>query len=302
MDRLSSVLSAFRPKATSVMGRFFSEKQTSLILSSDSSYWLYVIQGEFTFTVHGNNRVDLKDGDGVWLASGHDIDVVSKSTLKNADSISEALWLENKVVRPNNCSAELLICEFDFGTKALNPLLDLEWQWVKVENGDEIAQQLQPLNSLLLMESLQPRCGSQVVVERLAEAYLVQMLRLFLQTQKIQLGLFAGLSDNKLARAIVVIHEHPSENWQVASLAEKAGMSRSAFSGLFKKTMGMTPMSYLTSWRMRLAAQRIKSGDKNLAIISNELGYQSEAAFRRTFKKVMGVAPGAINRRSQGLK
>ncbi|TYL46995.1 helix-turn-helix transcriptional regulator [Marinomonas sp. IMCC 4694] len=188
----------------------------------------------------------------------------------------------------------VLLCEFEFGTKALNPLLDLEWRWVKVEQDDEIAQQLAPLNAVLLAESLQPRCGSQVIIERLAEAYLVQMLRLFIQTQKIQMGLLAGLSDARLARAIVAIHEQPEHAWQVASLAEKAGMSRSVFSGVFKTTMGMTPMMYLTSWRMRLAAQRIKNGDKNIALLSDQLGYQSEAAFRRTFKRVIGVPPGAL--------
>lgn len=276
MDRLSSVLSAFRPRATSVTSLRFSRQSEHLSLSSDSSYWLYMISGELTLTAQGNSRTELKEGDGVWLAFGQNMDV----------SLADERPFETSI----------LICEFDFGTKALNPLLDLEWQWIKVEKDDDIAQQLLPLNTLLLAESLQPRCGSQVIVERLAEAYLVQMLRQFIQTQKIQLGLLAGLSDIRLARAIVAIHEQPQQAWQVASLAEEAGMSRSVFSGLFKKTMGMTPMVYLTSWRMRLAAQRIKNGDRNLAILSDQLGYQSEAAFRRTFKKVIGVAPGAIGR------
>ncbi|WP_339722467.1 AraC family transcriptional regulator [Marinomonas primoryensis] len=276
MDRLSSVLSAFRPKATSVTSLRFSHQRERLSLSSDSSYWLYIISGELALTAQGNSRTELKEGDGVWLSSGQNMDV----------SLADERPFETSI----------LICEFDFGTKALNPLLDLEWQWIKVEKDDGIAQQLLPLNTLLLAESLQPRCGSQVIVERLAEAYLVQMLRQFIQTQKIQLGLLAGLSDIRLARAIVAIHEQPQQAWQVASLAEEAGMSRSVFSGLFKKTMGMTPMAYLTSWRMRLAAQRIKNGDRNLAILSDQLGYQSEAAFRRTFKKVIGVAPGAMGR------
>lgn len=276
MDRLSSVLSAFRPKATSVTSLRFSHQRERLSLSSDSSYWLYIISGELALTAQVNSRTELKEGDGVWLSSGQNMDV----------SLADERPFETSI----------LICEFDFGTKALNPLLDLEWQWIKVEKDDGIAQQLLPLNALLLAESLQPRCGSQVIVERLAEAYLVQMLRQFIQTQKIQLGLLAGLSDIRLARAIVAIHEQPQQAWQVASLAEEAGMSRSVFSGLFKKTMGMTPMAYLTSWRMRLAAQRIKNGDRNLAILSDQLGYQSEAAFRRTFKKVIGVAPGAMGR------
>lgn len=274
MDRLSSVLSAFRPKATSVRHLVLSQAETGLSLSSDSSYWLYLISGELTLSTHTKNQAKLRSGDGVWLASGLTLDAFYDST-EDAD-------------------VRLLICEFDFGRKALNPLLEVEWQWIQVHQRDDISLQLEPINSLLLTESLQPRCGSQVVIERLAEAYLIQLLRLFMQTKKIESGLFAGLSDAKLARAIVAMHEQPHQAWQVASLAEVAGMSRSAFSGLFKATMGMTPMSYLTSWRMKLAAQRIRQGDNNLASLSDELGYQSEAAFRRTFKKVMGVAPGAM--------
>ncbi|MCB5163105.1 AraC family transcriptional regulator [Marinomonas algarum] len=275
MDRLSSVLNAFRPKTSSVDCLRLDELSRGLLLSAEFSYWVYVVSGDVTLCSKKNGDIQLQEGDGVWLATGQTLDV----------------W----VTPEHQEKVSVLLCEYDFGTKALNPLLDLEWQWVLVSHDDVIAQQLAPLNTLLLEESLQPRCGSQAVVERLAEAYLVQMLRLFLQTQKIQSGLLAGLSDARLARAIVEIHEQPQQAWQVASLANKAGMSRSVFSGAFKTTMGMTPMAYLTLWRMRLAAQRIKHGDKNIAMLSDQLGYQSEAAFRRTFKKVLGVAPGAIS-------
>lgn len=280
MDRLSSVLSAFRPKATSVSSCLFLEDKGHLPLSSDSSYWLYMMEGELTLQAKGSEQITLKEGDGIWLASGMTfVTSLATNATENYTTVSK-----------------LLICEFDFGKKALNPLLDFTGQWVKVEKDDEIAKQLLSLNTLLLAEITQLRCGSQIVLERLAEAFLVHLLRAFMQVKKVQFGLLAGLSDSKLSRAIVAIHESPQEPWQVASLAQQAGMSRSAFSGLFKSTMGITPMAYLTLWRMRLAAQRIKSGESNLAQLCDELGYQSEAAFRRAFKKVIGVAPGAIIR------
>ncbi|GAA0831046.1 AraC family transcriptional regulator [Marinomonas arenicola] len=282
MDRLSSVLSAFRPKATSVSSCLFLEEKGHLPLSPDASYWLYMMEGELTLRAKDNQLITLKTGDGVWLASGIAFDTsLSKAPTENHREANK-----------------LLICEYDFGKKALNPLLDVAGQWVKVERGDEIAQPLLSLNTLLLTEITQLRCGSQIVLERLAEAHLVHLLRSFMQAKKVQFGLLAGLSDAKLARAIVAIHESPQQAWQVASLAQQAGMSRSAFSGLFKSTMGITPMAYLTLWRMRLAAQRIKRGESNLALLCDELGYQSEAAFRRAFKKVMGIAPGAIIRQS----
>ncbi|MCW8357148.1 cupin domain-containing protein [Marinomonas pontica] len=194
MDRLSSVLSTFRPRAISVNSRCVSSAREFISFSPDASYWLYLISGELSLTAQSNSRLMLKEGDGVWLPSGHELEVLSTQV--------------------EGIETHLFVCEFDFGTKALNPLLDMEWQWIPVEKDSDIAQHLLPLTTLLLMESSQSRCGYQVVVERLAEAYLVQMLRLFMQTQKIQLGLLAGLSDVRLARAIVSIHEHPQYAWQ----------------------------------------------------------------------------------------
>ena len=279
MDKLSSVLTAFRPTASSVscqaLVRSSSGVSSSLVLTAESSYWLYLVTGQVELKAQVGGDIHLAQGDGIWLAAGLTLEALVDGDLSEAT---------------------LLVCEFDFGSRALNPLLDLAGQWVKVTAGDEIAASLAPLNQLLLSECLQPRCGSQVVVARLAEAYLVQMLRLFMQTQKIHVGLLAGLSDAKLARALVAMHESPDAPWQVSSLAEKAGMSRSAFSQLFKRTMAMTPMNYLTLWRMRLAGQRLKQGERNIALLSLQMGYQSEAAFRRSFKKVMGVAPGAMSR------
>ncbi|RBO84793.1 helix-turn-helix domain-containing protein [Marinomonas aquiplantarum] len=277
MDRLSSVLSAFRPRATAVTSVTRAITAQQLPLKSAACYWLYGLEGEVSLRDQHGKPLTLCHGEGVWLASG----MVFTLTPTDAQS-----------------SAQLLICEYDFASKALNPLLDDALPWVKISPKDEIGQQLQPLNSILIQEFIQARCGSQVVLERLAEALLVQMLRLFMQTNRIPSGLLAGLSDAKLARAIVAIHEQPQQPWQLEDLAALAGMSRSSFSRAFRETLSMTPMAYLTLWRMRVAAQRLKNGDKNLALLSDELGYQSEAAFRRSFKKVMGVPPGAIRKAS----
>ncbi|BFM50770.1 hypothetical protein THO17_29330 [Marinomonas sp. THO17] len=222
-----------------------------------------------------DRHLRLHQGEGAWLASGIHFTLTTGTTEQ---------------------ASQLLICEYDFASKALNPLLDADLPWVKITEKEDIGQSLRPLNGILIEEFVQARCGSQVVLERLAEALLVQLLRLFMQNNRMPSGLLAGLSDAKLARAIVAMHEQPEQPWHLDDLAALAGMSRSSFSRAFRDTLAMTPMAYLTLWRMRVAAQRLKSGDKNLALLSDELGYQSEAAFRRSFKKVMGVPPGAISR------
>ena len=276
MDRLSSVLSAFRPRTTALTSMSSKTSAQPLPLKSAACYWLYALDGEVHLHDPQGKQLTLCHGEGVWLASG----IVFNLSATDVQPFS------------------LLICEYDFASKALNPLLDDGLPWVTILPEDDIGQQLQPLHTILVQEFIQARCGSQVVLERLAEALLVQMLRLFMQTNRVPSGLLAGLSDAKLAHAIVAIHEQPQQPWHLDDLAALAGMSRSSFSRAFRETLAMTPMAYLTLWRMRVAAQRLKNGDKNLALLSDELGYQSEAAFRRTFKKVMGVPPGAIRKAS----
>lgn len=274
MDRLSSVLHNFRATASGVACEQY-QGVKKLALLPHVCYWFYLVEGEVKLTSNSGQTLRLEQGDGLWLAVGQPLSL---------QVIGE--------------SARLLECDFSFGSvlanNRLNPLLERQQSWIKVAKNDDIAKQLAPMTQLLLQESMDPRCGSKVVVERLAEAYLVQLLRAFLQFQRIEVGLMAGLSDRKLARALVAIHDDPAHPWQVASLAAEAGMSRSVFSAHFKQAMLMTPMHYLALWRMRLASQRLINGERNLALLSQELGYQSEAAFRRTFKKVIGTTPGGL--------
>ncbi|MGR0278056.1 helix-turn-helix domain-containing protein [Marinomonas dokdonensis] len=274
MDRLSSVLHNFRATASGVACEQH-QGLKKLALLPHACYWFYLVEGEVKLTSNSGQTLRLERGDGLWLAVGQPLSL---------QVIGE--------------SARLLECDFSFGSvlanNRLNPLLERQQSWIKVAKNDDIAKQLAPMTQLLLQESMDPRCGSKVVVERLAEAYLVQLLRAFLQFQRIEVGLMAGLSDRKLARALVAIHDDPAHPWQVASLAAEAGMSRSVFSAHFKQAMLMTPMHYLALWRMRLASQRLINGERNLALLSQELGYQSEAAFRRTFKKVIGTTPGGL--------
>lgn len=105
-------------------------------------------------------------------------------------------------------------------------------------------------------------------------------------------GWLRGLTDARIARALQAMHQAPGEPWTVASLAQRVGMSRTAFAQVFADLVEVTPIDYLTRWRMHLAAQCISSGaETNLTQLAFELGYSSDAAFRDAFKRQYGVAP-----------
>lgn len=106
-------------------------------------------------------------------------------------------------------------------------------------------------------------------------------------------GIFAATSDAVVSRALSLLHNAPNKRWTVETLAQEAGASRTILTERFNRLIGKSPMEYLTHWRIQLAADRLKTGGQRLAQISHEAGYESEAAFSRAFKRVMGVSPGA---------
>jgi AraC-like DNA-binding protein len=120
----------------------------------------------------------------------------------------------------------------------------------------------------------------------------VDVIRRYLETlPPDRLDWLAGLRDPHIGRALAEIHRDPAHGWTLESLAHKVAMSRSAFAEHFMKFVGTPPMQYLTNWRMQIAATRLLSTTDSVAVIANRIGYESEAAFSRAFKKVVGAPP-----------
>lgn len=151
---------------------------------------------------------------------------------------------------------------------------------------------------LIAAESRRPRPGSDVVTARLADVLVVQAVRSWLESTVPDRGWVAGLRDPLLGRALAAFHADPAEPWSLESLAGEAGLSRSAFAARFTQVMGETAMAYVTSWRMDLAARLVRERSLPLARVAERVGYRSEAAFNRAFRRAHGVTPGAFARRS----
>lgn len=136
--------------------------------------------------------------------------------------------------------------------------------------------------------------GGAPVRERLSESMFIETVRQYLATlEPEQAGWLAGLRDPLVGRALAILHRAPASAWTLASLAKQAGASRSALADRFTKLVGQPPMQYLTTWRMQTAAHLLAGGRAKVAEVALEVGYDSEAAFSRAFKKAMGLAPAA---------
>ncbi|CAB3771494.1 AraC family transcriptional regulator [Paraburkholderia solisilvae] len=144
--------------------------------------------------------------------------------------------------------------------------------------------------ALIFDEAFSQRCGRKALLDRLFEVVLIQILRCLMEHGEVKVGLLAGLSHQRLRHALVAMHEDPAQAWTLEGLAARAGMSRSVFATTFHEAIGVTPGQYLQSWRISLVQSAIRRGQP-LKLISDEVGYGSEAALSRAFKAQTGMSP-----------
>ena len=141
-------------------------------------------------------------------------------------------------------------------------------------------------------ELSQVRPGSSLVTQHLASMMLVQALRLHMEdTSEVHRGWLAAPADKQMNVVIARMHENPGRPWTVLSLAETAGMSRAAFARRFRDVVGAGPLEYLTRWRMLVAADKMEDPATGLLAVAQSLGYGSESAFGKAFRRVMGCSP-----------
>lgn len=143
------------------------------------------------------------------------------------------------------------------------------------------------------------RPGGETIVTRLADILVIQSIRAWMERDPAALtGWLGALRDRQIGRAIMLIHRDPAQSWTLASLAAAVAMSRSAFAARFAAMVGVPAMEYVTRWRMNTALTHFRDRESTVAEIAARLGYRSEAAFSRTFKRVIGASPGSIRRRA----
>ena len=144
---------------------------------------------------------------------------------------------------------------------------------------------------LLLADAATP--GAELMLGRLMELLFVEVLRRHASQQPdAARGWFAALNDPIVGRTLQLIHGDPARRWTVGDLAKEAGTSRSVLFERFIAIVGQPPIEYLASWRMQLAAKRLRNTHDNLAAVAADVGYESEASFNRAFKRITGLAPG----------
>ena len=160
---------------------------------------------------------------------------------------------------------------------------------------DDEGSWLQSTLRFIAREARELRPGGETVITHLADILIIQAIRSWIDSApQADRGWLAALRDDQVGRALAAIHREPEKDWTVALLAKEVGMSRSGFSARFTSLVGESAMRYLTQWRMQLARAQLLETSDSLSVLADRLGYQSEAAFSRAFKRVFGVSPGSL--------
>jgi AraC-like DNA-binding protein len=186
------------------------------------------------------------------------------------------------------------VCGFLACDKRLSrPVIDSLPGMLRVPFGDDpAAAWFRSLLQVGTHETAAPRPGSDTVLAKLSELLFVEALRRYGESMpEQQKGWLAGLRDRFVGRTLALMHENPGRAWTVDVLANEVGLSRSALAQRFTDLIGQAPMQYLTRWRLTVAAQRLRSEPSGLAAIAAQVGYDSEAAFNRAFKREFGMPP-----------
>lgn len=175
-------------------------------------------------------------------------------------------------------------------------LMDLLPDVIRIDTWNEQSSDwLQSTLRFIAREARELRPGGETVITRLADVVVIEAIRTWINTAPdANTGWLKGARDAQIGRAIVAMHHDPARNWSVETLASTAGMSRSAFSARFSDLVGQSPLHYLTIWRMQLARAELLETTWPLSVIAAHVGYQSEPAFSRAFKRVFRTSPGRM--------
>jgi AraC-like DNA-binding protein len=277
------------------------------------SYHL-ITRGACWCEIAGRPPVPLAAGDVIVIPHGDAYSLSSAPRLRSGLTLEETLgWFRQMaagqlpfVVQEGGGGPERIgvVCGF-LGCDAIpfNPVLATLPELVHVPLPRAGADRLAALIDLAVAEARERRPGGRSVLLRLGELMFVEVVRRYLSSVKAgERGWLAGLRDPVVGRALALLHETPARSWTLDDLAREAGASRSVLTERFTNLVGQAPMHYLAAWRIQLASRRLGDGPAKISTVAGEVGYESEAAFSRAFKRLTGVSPATWRRRRSRSK
>ncbi|HEV2569073.1 AraC family transcriptional regulator [Sphingomonas sp.] len=260
----------------------------------------YVVRGEAWLTVEGREPVRVSAGDCWTIVGGARYSLQDELKTPTEYCYKALRAHSNHVVQLGGGGEPVTVVTgwFLFDRQGARPLIDLMPELILTRMDQERSELMEATLQLLASETERQRLGTGIVVSRLADILFIQAIRAHAASCAAEAaGWIGALVDPRLSRAFKAVHARVEHPWTVEELAREAGMSRSAFAARFRDSVGLSPLDYVTRWRMFRAGAMLRQGERSIAEIAIKVGYENESAFAKAFKRVTGITPGAYRRK-----
>lgn len=302
MDPLSEVISLLKPRSYAFRGLSASGDWALAFPPGPGIRCYAIVDGACRLERVGAPILRLSAGDVVLLSDGKPFVLAGGAAVDPVPAVAFLSATDSGHVATMNGGGDLvgLGGYFAFQSTHANLLMDA-LPPVTLVNEPSTGLRLRNAIEGLLTELRDPQPGGALIAEHLAQSLLVQALRLHLVPAMDRgASWLSGLTDPRISPVMTAMHAEPGKRWSLADLARLAGMSRSAFAARFSAVVGQPALSYLTQWRMTLAAERLMTTRTTLAALAVSLGYESEGALSTAFKRRYGRSPRAFVPRAPG--
>lgn len=294
MDPLSEVLELMKPRGCVTGGFGFADDISIRWPAHDGIKCYALLSGECWLCVDGvAEPVQLTAGDCFLLPRGLSFCLTTDLALEPVDFTMELKErMGGGAAQPDASGSRYIVGGYFVLTGAHAGLLLQSLPPIVHIRKESDKEAMRWSLDRMREELRDPQPGGSLIAQQLAYMMLVQALRLHVaEGARGGVGWLFALADKQMGAAIACMHDEPGRPWTLGTLAANVGMSRSVFALRFKQTVGATPMEYLTRWRMLLAGERLKDPADSLAAIAGALGYESESAFGKAFRRIMGCSP-----------
>lgn len=272
----------------------------------DTILFYLVMSGGFCIDV-GNGPRETRAGDMIMIPSAHQhVSYALNYHGDEAQPLDELLTSCKEhtldLRSDGDSEASLILIECKYDKAMIRPLLSV-LPSILPEVNDEDDGRFEVIDveiRLLTLEAEHERMGKTAVINHWASIMMIECLRVYIESlPEATENWLKAMKDPFLTKALVAMHEMPSENWTINKLAEVAGMSRSSFAQRFKEVVGIPPLTYLMDYRLRLAARYLRLQQNSISRISGLVGYASDSTFSQAFKRVYGISPKAYRQQYQ---
>ena len=269
---------------------------------TDLAHFAMLSRGNCWLNVEGMAEpIPLTGGDFILLA--RDTSIVMRDSPRTSPKATfreiAARAMNNVAHCGGGGAPTTIVCgSLSFDRASLKPITQLLPSFILIRADQARTFALHNTMQALASEMADQVPGSEIVATRLAEVLFIQVLRAYIASEpERKQGWLRAVFDPPIGTALTAFHDRVGAPWTVESLSEAAGMSRSAFALRFKDLLGQTPLEYVTEWRMQKAMQLLEQRDKKHVDVARLVGYESDAAFSKAFKRVVGASPGEYLKR-----